>query len=295
MRRDGNPEDDGGQPDHDIQTRTASALGEGAAHGHHESQSSSVRSLSEVCDLLANAQAKRRFCIGQQSRLNNALGALARWQLGWKVSLPEAERERIRKDAAKLVKAVQDGELPAGMEDAAETLLPYVQDTAIGRTPFDLRRKEIEKEMRKLVRDLPAYEFAESVKGFGDLALAVIVGEAGNLANYPHWQHLWKRLGWAPREEYPKGEKSEGRKVPRRVKGELYGTVIEPLMKLNGDGKYKALYDRRKADYLARFEADGSKTPKLHAHKLAMRVMLKELLKDLWKAWNGQLDRDDQT
>lgn len=268
---------------------------EGTGQLRSETQHHDALPLPEICRQLAGHQAKRRFCIGQQSRLNNAFGALARWQLGWSVGLPEKERERIRKDADDLVKAIRaGGPPPAGMEDAAEALRPYVQDTAVGVAPFDLRRKEIEKEMCKLVRGLPGYEFAQSVRGFGALALAVVVGEAGDLSNYPTVEKLWKRLGWAPREEYPKGEKSEGRKVPRRVKGELYGMIVVPLMQGNGDGKYKRLYDERKPLYLARFEAEGGKSPKLHAHRLAMRVMLKELLKDLWVAWDGQTMFDTQ-
>lgn len=38
----------------------------------------------------------------------------------------------------------------------------------------------------------------------------------------------------------------------------------------------------------AALAVESGKTPKLHAHKLAMRVMLKALLKDLWKAWVGK-------
>ncbi len=52
--------------------------------------------LGSICEQLRNAQVERRFCIGQQSRLNNALGSLARWQLGWNLGLPEKERESIR-------------------------------------------------------------------------------------------------------------------------------------------------------------------------------------------------------
>ena len=41
---------------------------------------------------------------------------------------------------------------------------------------------------------------------------------------------------------------------------------------------YRALYDRRKAYELER------EIPKAHAHNRALRVMVKELLKDAWVA-----------
>src|SRR3990167_8830408 len=144
--------------------------------------------------------------------------------------------------------------------------------------PFNDRRKAIEKDMIRYAAATPGAAFIESVRGVGLLGLAVVIGEAGNLSDYSNPAKLWKRLGWAPPDSYPTGEKSEGRKIPRRVKGELYGVIVEPCMK-NNDGAYKALYDTRKAAYM-----EGGKT-KLHAHKLAMRVMLKAILRDLWCSW----------
>lgn len=263
---------------------------ESVGHCRSEAQRADAHTLSDICIALADLQNKRRFCIGQQSRNNNALMSQARWQLGFRTDLPEKDREAIRKKAVTIVSAIKSGkEIPHGYEAVATELAPYVAMTSAGLSPYDDHRLAVEKQMRKLAKELPAYEFAKEIRGFGDLALAIIVGEAGDLANYPTVSKLWKRLGWAPKEEYPQGEKSKGYKVPRRVKGELYGVVIEPLMKLN-DGKYKALYDHRKAEYFARYTAEGGKSPKLHAHRIAMRVMLKELLKDLWAEWNEPLE-----
>lgn len=259
-----------------------SDIGEGEGHFARDARHCPAPILSDVCSQLRELQAQRRFCINCQSKVNNAVGAFARRLLGWRVDMPEKERASIRKRADKLIKLLRKGdEIPEELLPAASVLAPFVHDAGVSLAPFDARRLGIEKRMKDLAAGTPGHEFQESVKGFGLLGLAMVVGEAGNLSDYATVSRLWKRLGWAPPDSYPKGEKSEGRKIPRRVKGELYGGIVESLMKQNGDGKYKSLYDARKVIYM-----EGGKT-KLHAHKLAMRVMLKELLKDLWRAWNG--------
>lgn len=300
-------EERGGQVVFEDQRSNAVVDGEGGGPHKCEAQTRSAPALSDVVQRLMELQVKRRFCISQQTRLTNSLAAQARWQLGFSTSLPEKEREAIRKQSEKLLKALKDGtEIPEGLEGAAEEIASLLALTQQARAGFDDYRKKIEKSMRELVVHTPGYEFASGVRGFGDLALAVVVSEAGLIScdpkgppeggNFPTVSKLWKRLGWAPENTYPKGEKSTGRKVPRRCKGELYGTVVEPLMKANADGKYKKLYDERKEIYRVRFlteagkdlvDKEGNPAKSKHAHKLAMRVMLKELLKDLWLAWKA--------
>ena len=136
--------------------------------------------------------------------------------------------------------------------------------------------------------------------GVTELGLAVILGEAGNPSEYPNLAKFHKYLGWAPEKEYPKGEKREGRKVPRRCKGEVYGVIVPCLLKAqirkvkeNGKdtgrriarGPEGKLYLERYAMYLARFIEEGRKNPKADAHDLAARVMLKAFLGKVWASF----------
>ena len=141
-------------------------------------------------------------------------------------------------------------------------------------------------------------------RGFSVHGLAVIVGNSGDLSNYPGPAALWKRLGWAPADEYETGEKSDGRKVPRARKGRIYGVIVPQIIKAqvrrvkDDDGRktdesvaigpYGAVYLETKARLLERFTAEGGKAPKWHASNLAYRVMLKALLRDLWCAWRDE-------
>lgn len=233
----------------------------------------SAMPASELCAAIMLQQRLRRHYIKEASRSSNATGSLIRRALGWSLALPEKERAKITKQAAKAIKAMCEGEIVEGLED----FTVVVADSTAARAPLIACRKQIEKRMVKLAGQLPVAGWADGVRGFGSLGLAVIIGESGDLSQYATVSKLWKRLGWAPKETYHQGE-GGGYAVPRRVKGELYGVVVEPLMKGN-KGVYREIYLARKAAYLERG------LTKLHAHKLAMRVMLKSLLADLWGAW----------
>jgi hypothetical protein len=50
-------------------------------------------------------------------------------------------------------------------------------------------------------------------------------------------------------------------------------------------GPYRQMYDRKKAEYLARVEAGEEGWSKLRAHRAAMRYASKALYRDLWIAW----------
>ena len=146
--------------------------GEGDGHINLGSHRSTAQALSDRCARIRQLQAERRFCIGQQSRLNNALGAFARWQLGWHVDLPEKERDAIRTKATKLISLLRKGkDVPDDMAEAASVVAPFLKDTAAGLAPFGQRRKDIEQTMRRLVADTPGAEFTASVRGLGDLGL----------------------------------------------------------------------------------------------------------------------------
>lgn len=239
-------------------------------------------SLDEICGNLRELQVMRRNCIRMQTRISNNLGAMARRQLGWRADMTEKERNQIAKQAATLVTAMtREDETPVGLEPIrmVSSLGPFVAAANAGSSPYDKLRKTTEKEMRRLSMETPGAALVECTRGFGDLGLAVIVGEAGNLAAYSNPSKLWKRLGLAPPETYKAGENG-ARMVPRRIKAEIFACVGDPLLKNNKE-VYRKEYDARKEAYLA-----AGRT-KSHAHLSAMRVMEKKLLCDLWVTWHG--------
>ena len=255
----------------------------------------SVPGPSDIYETLRNLQVIRRHYIRNQTRLNNSISGLARWQLGWRLDLPKKERDAITTKAKAMIEEMRAGDMTGPGKDALWPHL-FIVDRAL--EPFEMPREETTENMMELAGQTPGMSVINKTLGVTELGLAVILGEAGNPSEYPNIQKFWKYLGWAPEKEYPKGEKREGRKVPRRRKGEVYGVIVPCLIQAqtrivrdkNGKdtgrriarGPEGELYLERKAMYLARFIEEGRKNPKADADKLAVRVMLKAFLAKIW-------------
>ncbi|NBN62817.1 hypothetical protein [Pannonibacter tanglangensis] len=248
--------------------------------------------LQSLLDQLAELQLRRKFYISLTNKQVNAIRALTRRALGWRAD--DEGREKINARAARIVASALSGKAQKPEDEAAFAAL--AADLAVCAAvlqPLAEARAEVEKDMRRAARKLPAYDFAKSVHGLGDLGLAVLVGEAGNLASYPKKGHLWKRLGLAPMhgQALSTWRRTGGLSAddwtaagysPRR-RAEVYAVISEPLFRAQSvaDGPYRAIYDRRRAAT----EAAHPDWPKLHSHMDALRVMTKSLLRDLRNEW----------
>lgn len=236
---------------------------------------------------LMELQRRRRFLIKTEMRLSHAAGAYARLFLGWSKDLPEREVTRIKTEAARLVRAVRDGEA------ADSPIVPDLKAMLEGIAPAAAQRHRVELEMARIARRLPAYDHAKAVRGFGDLAFAVIVGEAGDLGNYATVSRLWRRLGLAPYAGkagiawrigggLSAADWTDYGYVGRR-RAEVYSCLDEPLFRQQTmvNGPYRAVYDARRA----RTAETHPDWPKWHSHGDALRVMSKQAIADLWSAW----------
>lgn len=167
-------------------------------------------------------------------------------------------------------------------------LLPFLEAIP----PFEVRRKMVEKQMITTVKQLPIYEWAQGIHGFGDLSLAKVIGETGDLSNYDNPSRVWKRMGLA----VIRGERQ--RKHSSAELAELHGynpsrralmyVISECLLKAN-KGEYRQTYDERKAYTTTRAENPIGRPA--HAHKEAMRYMTKRLLRNMWAQWRKTIKR----
>jgi hypothetical protein len=231
-----------------------------------------------------------------QFGLDNTCGALARSALGWKYAdgnkAAEKANGKIRKTADALVKSiVKGGKSPAGLEAVADAIRPVVMAYQSARDQFDSHVSTLEKLMIAELAKLSVAAWCKTVRGFGaGVALVRIIGETGDLSNYANPAKVWKRLGLAPHngKAYSEWRKKggltgqewveAGYKPSRRSSIHVVG---DTLLKGNKGGKYRAKYDARKA-HTAATHPDWTKG---HQHADALRVMEKELVKDLWKEW----------
>lgn len=250
--------------------------------------------VSAFIDQLAELQVRRKFWIGNVNKQTNAVKALVRRGLGWRYDEEESSRDKVNARAARIVAAALSGkEQKPEDREVFGALAGDLAAVSASIAPCQNARREIELEMKRIVRRLPIYPWAKEVKGLGELGLAVIIAESGDLSNYPKKGHLWKRLGLAPYEGraystwrvkggLSAGDWTEAGYSPRR-RAEIYSCVSEPLFRAQSvaNGPYRAIYDRRREN-TAIAHPDWTKA---HSHMDALRVMTKYLIRDLWAEW----------
>lgn len=200
----------------------------------------------------------------------------------WTPDGEELEREKANKQALRVIKTIRKGAEP-DEEDIAlcEAMAPMVVGMEPSRNTFEQERKVRRKTVEKLVSDLLGWDGIKHVSGFSSWGLGTIIGEVGDIGMYSGCRKLYKRLGLAPNDCYPRGEKSTGRMIPRMARGRIMGIIGDPLLKAKAKHAYGAVYDQNKARHLEAGKTKG------HAHNLARRAMVKALLHDVWRAWHG--------
>ena len=260
-----------------------------------------LRAVAELCSQLQFLQTQRTAAIKAQRRINSQVNALLARALGF-YSLGKAD-EKTRKaawDAADdCRRKLEAGEPPD--DPRATPYLGFVMAAAQGRSAFDALRAGYEKIMRKLARELPVWPAVDAIAGVAELGLAVLIGEAGDLSNYPHHKMLWKRMGLAVLHGCRQGNPGKdataeawiehGYNKARRSVVWTIGTSICMGAYPAKDGRsagptldspYMRLLNARKEYELARGLKLG------HAHNRAKRYMEKALLRDIWCLWNGR-------
>lgn len=248
----------------------------------------------DYCETLAELQWRRRFWISQANRATNAAKALLRRAQGWHEA-DDKGKSSINKLAAAVVdKTIAGKELSGPEADLFNRFEADMQALRAAIMPAASQRSAIEKEMKKIARSLPVWRaFAEGVLGLGELGLAVLIAEAGDLSNFPNPGKVWKRLGLAPlngkaastwrsggglsSDDWTRLGYSPGRR------SQIYAVVEVSLMRsqpIDG-GPYRAAYDYRRA----RTAETHPDWPKARSHNDASRYMTKRLVRDLWAAW----------
>jgi hypothetical protein len=283
-----------------------------------------------VADLVAALialQRTRRFAIKMQSRLDRACDSfLARDLFGYIPPRKKTDRSTAEAKAGKKIFAqvaatrrmVETGgqdpgtiaEKGPGGDVLSASSRRIIVHTAESRAVWDGLRAEAEKAMEATAKQLPCEPFRASVRGLGLLGVAIIVGEAGDLASYPTKSHLWKRLGLAVID----GERQQRKSDPEKAAAHGYSpqrraemwTLGDSLMRsqwagdkdANGDdpkksglpiavpahprGPYGETYQRRRI-----ITADRDDWTPGRQNADAKRVAFKRLISHLRAAWRA--------
>jgi hypothetical protein len=250
--------------------------------------------------------AKRRYAIKLQQKIDRAMESWIRiHETDWTPDLSEDEREKYNK----LVKALIAKARKEGASSQSLTS-EIVGTTDIMRKPIDLMRDTAEKNMESIAQQLPVWEWAEQIHGIGPLGIATIVAEAGDLSKYQTPAKLWKRLGYHVYEGCAgstwKREKWRPRKleaeewIANPFSGQRYALMTQVatwLVNAQWIGAKKTGTDEGKPNgpygeiYAARRAHTFKTQPEwtlMHRRRDALRIVMKRLLLDLWRVWNGQ-------
>ena len=252
-----------------------------------------LASRRAICEQLRELQSNRVVAVRMCLRIENAFAAMVRRAMGFRTDLPDKERAKIRKRASALMSAMKSGGAIKADAPIAKALSAMFIATTESLKPYEAYREALERDMRTLVESLPAYDWIKTIRGAGSLGLAIIVGESGDLSNYPNHRHLWKRLGLAPPEAYRKPTLDGDTKllVPRRRRSSIW-TIADSLLKASGE--YADIYKARKQyevdrhpEFAGKDTGDGKLHVKMHCHRRAARFTEKLFIRDLWMAWTG--------
>lgn len=146
--------------------------------------------VTAICDEIRRLHGQRQLIIKAQTKAilqaKSIIRVVHKRDGDW-------DDEAAKKAAKKRIDAIYD-EARADPNHPEHAAVAAVLSMGDAVEPL---RKALEKQMVKLAKQLPAYAWVKSVKGFGDMSFATIVGECGDIGTYRTVSCLWKRMGVA--------------------------------------------------------------------------------------------------
>lgn len=275
--------------------------------------------LDVVCDELRDLQRQRVVAIKSKNMADNRLVAVVAGSEGYHSGLAEATRKKMFAKARKIIKDVVAKKI-------SHLYAEIIEPSWYSINRLELLNSSLEKEMRKRAELLPVAKWfaLPDRRGINLLTLATLVGEAGNISNYPNPGKLWKRFGCAPHSFAGKTLmgatwrwKSEGELTKdewikfgysKRRRSIVY-VIGENIVKQN-KGVYRQRYDTAKEQsktthpewWICRKCGGGSKTKTgkkcddckgtgraaMRGHRHGMLLATKLFLKELWIEWHKE-------
>lgn len=181
--------------------------------------------------------------------------------------------------------------------------------TVMHKDVSDVLKKQesaVDRQLAKIVREHFMADWIDACPGLAYGGFGRIIGVTGSLDTFPNVAKLWKFMGLHV----------EGGTAPKKRRGVKTGWVPlgrvvahqigDSIVKL-GRGKYREKYDERRAETVKRVRKSPSGCPmgqehrdkhgkvlqcvkeegtSAHLHNDALRVAVKELLKDMWVEWH---------
>jgi hypothetical protein len=250
----------------------------------------------------------RRFAMKSQQRIERSMESFVRLNYtDWSPDMDDKQKAKIKTLVASLIKRARKRDRKLD----AEGLIELVTASDASRKVWDKIRKDHERAMERTAKKLPEYLWVKPIKGFGALGLAEIValaiGENGGcLCDFHKPSNLWKRLGFAPYDGHAGSTWKRETWRPRKLSaeewtdapfdGEDYGIIITIANFLfahqwigknkseDGVGRPNGPYGEVYAERRVWTSGTHPEWSDGHAHKDAIRFMMKRVLKHLLHA-----------
>lgn len=264
--------------------------------------------LPKLCTELQNLQRQREVTIKSRNMAANRLQAVIAGTLGYYSGMAEAQRKEKFTEAKQLIDQVDEG---AAID---HPFVPIIKTTLIGIRAFNEMIDALSKEQVSLVKQLPPriLDWVQNPKqlGLGLPILACILGETGDLSNYPNPGKVWKRMGCAPytfdnrtrmgstwrfgkEGKLPASEWESFGYSPRRRS--IAYRLGECLLRQNGprkddDGeivKEAGPYYLRYLESRKKLKEDHPDYPDGRCHRHGMLLSTKLCLRELWNTWQA--------
>lgn len=194
----------------------------------------------------------------------------------------DAAKEKARKRTESMYKTIA--------ADPSHSLFHFVQPYLLAAEPLAAQRDLYEKQLRKAIKRLPVFEWAKSIKGFGDISFATIVGECGDIGSYKSVSAVWKRLGLAVINGHRQGNPGKGATADDWIvegynKQRRSVSFVAREHVIGGMGKWRPEFgaDVDADDDLTHYQKAYAKRARIEAVKLDLPVTLSEKGKESYK------------
>lgn len=141
--------------------------------------------------------------------------------------------------------------------------------------------KDLEKQIKILVEEYPIWKWLKKIKGIKTNTAGKIISHI-DIANTPTVSALWRYCGLDPTHINRKRKISQKEALKYGspfLKKELVGILGDQFIKQRTP-KYRKIYDKEKEKQITK-----NKLTKGHAHRRAIRKMIKTFLKNFWLEW----------
>lgn len=217
------------------------------------------------CEELIGLQRTRETYMKSRIMCENRTKAVVSGYIGYHSGLEQEDRDIKQKQAVDLIEEIRKAS--ANGEQHDHPIARYVLESYLSIDAYLAAEKETNEYMIGFIRCMPIHQWIKKPDqcGLGELSVAKILGETGDLWNYSNPAKVWRRMGCAPWQfngqthmasswrmcwerygvgKLPSSEWEEYGHSPRR-RAIMY-VIGKGLINLN-KGPYRARYDEVKS------------------------------------------------